>query len=114
MRKTAPYRGCVRTRRAVTFQYDDGKIVSIDAVVLSTHIRRYLAERSASGDGRDHQTGPAGKWLDGGHQHHINPTGRFLRHRRPDMRPDRKIIVDTYGGMARHVAAAPSGRDPSG
>lgn len=76
----------------VTFQYDDGKIVGIDAVVLSTqHSGRDRAERSArSGDGRDHQTGTAGGMADGGHQIPHQPNRPF-RYRRPDgrLRPDR-------------------------
>lgn len=61
VRKTAPCRGCVRMRKAVTFQYDDGKIVGIDAVVLSTQHAEEIDQKSParSGDGRDHQAGSA-------------------------------------------------------
>ena len=78
--------------------------------------RRDRAERSArSGDGRDHQTGTAGGMADGGHQIPHQPNRPF-RYRRPDGDcglTGRKIIVDTYGGMARHGGGAFSGKDPS-
>lgn len=44
--KTALCRGCARTRKAVTFQYDDGKIVGIDAVVLSTQHSEEIDQKS--------------------------------------------------------------------
>lgn len=46
VRKTALCRGCARTRKAVTFQYDDGKIVGIDAVVLSTQHSEEIDQKS--------------------------------------------------------------------
>jgi S-adenosylmethionine synthetase len=101
----------------VTFRYEDGKPVGIDAVVLST---QHNAESSQS-DLRElvmeeiiKPVLPAG-WLNGSTKYHINPTGRFeVGGPVGDAGlTGRKIIVDTYGGMARHGGGAFSGKDPS-
>jgi S-adenosylmethionine synthetase len=75
----------------VTFQYDDGKIVGIDAVVLSPARGRYRSEIAAgSGDGRDHQTGSADRVAEQRHQILHQPNRPFC-YRRPHgrLRPDR-------------------------
>ncbi|MBT8049149.1 MAG: methionine adenosyltransferase [Xanthomonadales bacterium] len=101
----------------VTFRYKDGKPVGIDAVVLST---QHNAESSQS-DLRElvmeeiiKPVLPA-SWLNGATKYHINPTGRFeVGGPVGDAGlTGRKIIVDTYGGMARHGGGAFSGKDPS-
>jgi S-adenosylmethionine synthetase len=101
----------------VTFRYEDGKPVGIDAVVLST---QHKADSSQS-DLRElvmeeiiKPVLPA-EWLNGNTKYHINPTGRFeIGGPVGDCGvTGRKIIVDTYGGMARHGGGAFSGKDPS-
>ena len=101
----------------VTFRYQDGKPVGIDAVVLST---QHSAETSQT-DLRELVMEEIIKpvlpeeWLDGNTKYHINPTGRFeIGGPVGDAGlTGRKIIVDTYGGMARHGGGAFSGKDPS-
>jgi S-adenosylmethionine synthetase len=101
----------------VTFRYADGKPVGIDAVVLST---QHSAD-SSQADLRElvmeeiiKPVLPA-EWLNGNTKYHINPTGRFeIGGPVGDCGvTGRKIIVDTYGGMARHGGGAFSGKDPS-
>ena len=101
----------------VTFKYEDGKPVAIDAVVLST---QHSADVSMS----DLREGimeeiikpvlPA-EWISDATKFHINPTGRFeIGGPMGDCGlTGRKIIVDTYGGAARHGGGAFSGKDPS-
>ncbi len=101
----------------VTFKYKDGQPVAIDAVVLSS---QHSADVSMS----DLREGvmeeiikpvlPA-EWLNKDTQFHINPTGRFeIGGPMGDCGlTGRKIIVDTYGGSARHGGGAFSGKDPS-
>jgi S-adenosylmethionine synthetase len=103
----------------VTFIYEDGKPVGIDAVVLSTqHTREVSNEALREGvmECIIKPTLPA-KWLQGvsDDKIHINPTGRFeIGGPQGDCGlTGRKIIVDTYGGMARHGGGAFSGKDPS-
>jgi S-adenosylmethionine synthetase len=101
----------------VTFRYENGKPAGIDAVVLST---QHSADSSQS-DLRElvmeEIIKPVlpGEWLNGNTKYHINPTGRFeIGGPVGDCGvTGRKIIVDTYGGMARHGGGAFSGKDPS-
>ncbi|MBT1450453.1 methionine adenosyltransferase [Glaciecola sp. XM2] len=101
----------------VTFVYENGKPVAIDAIVLSTQhcdsvdnatIREAVMEEIIK------PVVPA-NWLTSNTQYHINPTGRFvIGGPMGDCGlTGRKIIVDTYGGMARHGGGAFSGKDPS-
>jgi S-adenosylmethionine synthetase len=94
----------------VTFLYEDNKPVSIDAVVLST---QHAPEASNS----DEIIKPVlpSEWIGKDTKFHINPTGRFeIGGPMGDAGlTGRKIIVDTYGGMARHGGGAFSGKDPS-
>lgn len=101
----------------VTFVYEDDEPVAIDAVVLSTqhHGGIKLAElREGVMEEIIKPILPA-KWISKRTQYHINPTGRFeIGGPMGDCGlTGRKIIVDTYGGSARHGGGAFSGKDPS-
>ncbi len=101
----------------VTFQYDQGKIVGIDAVVLSTQHCDSIstpALREAVMEEIIKPVLPA-EWLNKDTNFFINPTGRFvIGGPMGDCGlTGRKIIVDTYGGAARHGGGAFSGKDPS-
>ena len=101
----------------VTFRYENGKPVGIDAVVLSTqHSRdtKYEVLRELVMEEIIKPVLPEA-WLDGNTKYHINPTGRFeIGGPVGDAGlTGRKIIVDTYGGMSRHGGGAFSGKDPS-
>lgn len=101
----------------ITFRYVDGKPQSIDAVVLSSqHIEDVTLSdlQEAVMEEIIKPVLPA-EWLDSNTKYHINPTGRFVvggPHGDCGL-TGRKIIVDTYGGMARHGGGAFSGKDPS-
>ena len=78
--------------------------------------REHLARRSARGGDRgDHPPGDPPEWLHAGTKFHVNPTGQFIigGPLGDCGLTGRKIIVDTYGGMARHGGGAFSGKDPS-
>ncbi len=101
----------------VTFQYDQGKIVGIDAVVLSTQHCDTISTpdlREAVMEEIIKPVLPA-EWLSKETKYFINPTGRFvIGGPMGDCGlTGRKIIVDTYGGAARHGGGAFSGKDPS-
>ncbi|EKO3369608.1 methionine adenosyltransferase [Vibrio fluvialis] len=101
----------------VTFQYEQGKIVGIDAVVLSTQHCDSISTpdlREAVMEEIIKPVLPA-EWLTKETKYFINPTGRFvIGGPMGDCGlTGRKIIVDTYGGAARHGGGAFSGKDPS-
>jgi S-adenosylmethionine synthetase len=103
----------------LTFRYENERPVGIEAVVLSTQHDPDIsldAIREAVMDEIIKPVVPA-EWLDqcSSDQIHINPTGRFvIGGPMGDCGlTGRKIIVDTYGGMARHGGGAFSGKDPS-
>ncbi len=101
----------------VTFRYQHGKPVGIDAEVLSTQHSPDIAQsalREAVMELIIQPTLPA-EWLDAHTKFHINPTGNFVIGGPVGDcgLTGRKIIVDTYGGMARHGGGAFSGKDPS-
>lgn len=101
----------------VTFRYRNGKPVGIDAVVLSTQHGPEVSQkdlREAVMELIIKPTLPA-DWLDAKTKYHINPTGNFVIGGPVGDcgLTGRKIIVDTYGGMARHGGGAFSGKDPS-
>lgn len=102
----------------VTFRYDAaGKPCGIDAVVLSTQHDPEIAQddlRKMVKREIIEQVLPA-KWLDASTKYHINPTGKFVIGGPVGDcgLTGRKIVVDTYGGMARHGGGAFSGKDPS-
>ncbi len=103
----------------VTCKYENGKIVGLDAVVLSTQHNPDVSQsdlRDAVMELILKKVLPA-KWLDElpADKIHINPTGKFVIGGPVGDcgLTGRKIIVDTYGGMARHGGGAFSGKDPS-
>ena len=101
----------------VTLRYEDGKPVAIDAVVLSTQHNPEVSQadiRQAVMENIVEHVLPA-EWLHADTQYHINPTGNFVIGGPVGDcgLTGRKIIVDTYGGMARHGGGAFSGKDPS-
>ncbi len=101
----------------VTFRYEDNKPVGIDAVVLSTQHSpdiEYAALKEAVMDDIILPVLPK-EWLNENTKYHINPTGRFVIGGPVGDcgLTGRKIIVDTYGGAARHGGGAFSGKDPS-
>ncbi len=101
----------------VTMRYRDGEVVGVDALVLSTqhdpdvdqkHIHEAVMENIIM------PVIPA-EWIHSDTKIHINPTGSFVIGGPVGDcgLTGRKIIVDTYGGMARHGGGAFSGKDPS-
>jgi S-adenosylmethionine synthetase len=101
----------------VTVEYDDGKPVRIDTVVISSQhdpdvslerIRNDITEQVV-------KTVIPGNMMDAGTKIFINPTGRFVigGPMGDSGLTGRKIIVDTYGGYARHGGGAYSGKDPT-
>lgn len=101
----------------VTFRYEDGKPVGIDAVVLSTQHDETISHKDLVEAVREEIITPVlpAHWLSADTQYLINPTGRFVIGGPVGDcgLTGRKIIVDTYGGMARHGGGAFSGKDPS-
>jgi len=101
----------------VTFAYQDGKPVGIDAVVLSTQHSPEISQADLREAVMEHIIKPVlpQEWLTSKTQIHINPTGQFIIGGPVGDAglTGRKIIVDTYGGMARHGGGAFSGKDPS-
>jgi S-adenosylmethionine synthetase len=101
----------------VTFAYENGKPVAIDAVVLSTQhspdVTNKVIQEAVMDEIIKHVL-PA-EWLTKKTRYFINPTGRFvIGGPMGDCGlTGRKIIVDSYGGMARHGGGAFSGKDPS-
>lgn len=102
----------------VTFRYDEnGKPCAIDAVVLSTQHSKSIKQADLREAVMEEIIKPVlpQNWLHAGTQYHINPTGKFVIGGPVGDcgLTGRKIIVDTYGGMARHGGGAFSGKDPS-
>lgn len=101
----------------VTFVYEDGKPTGINAVVLSTQHDPDISQKDLQEAVMEHIIKPTlpEKWLSKETKYHINPTGKFeIGGPVGDCGlTGRKIIVDTYGGMARHGGGAFSGKDPS-
>ena len=101
----------------ITFVYQDGKPVGIDAVVLSTQHCDSVGQADLIEAVQEVIIKPVlpEAWLTKNTKYFINPTGRFvIGGPMGDCGlTGRKIIVDTYGGMARHGGGAFSGKDPS-
>ena len=101
----------------VTFRYEDSKPVGIEAVVLSTQHNPEIGQEALVEAVMDEIIKPVlpSEWLDKNTKYFINPTGRFVIGGPVGDAglTGRKIIVDTYGGMARHGGGAFSGKDPS-
>jgi len=101
----------------VTLRYENGKPVAIDAVVLSTQHSPNIALPDLQEAVREEIINHVlpEEWLHAGTQYHINPTGQFIigGPMGDCGLTGRKIIVDTYGGMAHHGGGAFSGKDPT-
>ena len=101
----------------VTLRYENGKPVAIDAVVLSTQHSPNIALPDLQETVREEIINHVlpEEWLHAGTQYHINPTGQFIigGPMGDCGLTGRKIIVDTYGGMAHHGGGAFSGKDPT-
>ena len=101
----------------VTVEYDDGKPVRVDAVVISSQHSPEVSQEQLHADIKREvieKVIPA-EMLDENTKYFINPTGRFVvgGPQGDTGLTGRKIIVDTYGGYARHGGGAFSGKDPS-
>jgi len=101
----------------VTLRYEDGVIAAIDAVVLSTQHAPGIRQKDLIEAVHEEIIKPVlpAKWLHKGTKFHINPTGKFeIGGPVGDCGlTGRKIIVDSYGGWARHGGGAFSGKDPT-
>lgn len=101
----------------ITFRYENNKPVAIDAVVLSTQHSPDMGGKQLEEAVMDEIILPTlpKEWLHAGTKYFINPTGQFIIGGPVGDcgLTGRKIIVDTYGGMARHGGGAFSGKDPS-
>ena len=101
----------------VTLRYENGKPVAVDAVVLSTQHEPDVSQATIKEAIMEEVIKPVlpAEWLHSDTQYHINPTGQFIIGGPVGDcgLTGRKIIVDTYGGMARHGGGAFSGKDPS-
>ena len=101
----------------LTFKYEDHNIVGIDAVVLSTQHAETISQKDLHEGVMEEIIKPVlpAQWLSKDTKYFINPTGRFvIGGPMGDCGlTGRKIIVDTYGGAARHGGGAFSGKDPS-
>ena len=101
----------------VTVEYDDGKPIRVDTVVISSQHGPEVSTEQLRADIMENvirQVIPA-QLLDENTKYFINPTGRFVvgGPQGDSGLTGRKIIVDTYGGYARHGGGAFSGKDPS-
>jgi S-adenosylmethionine synthetase len=101
----------------ITFRYENNKPVAIDAVVLSTQHSPEIKNKALHEAVMDEIILPVlpKEWLHKDTKYFINPTGQFIIGGPVGDcgLTGRKIIVDTYGGMARHGGGAFSGKDPS-
>ena len=101
----------------VTVEYDDGKPVRVDTIVISSQHAPEVSNEQIRKDIIEKVIAPIvpAEMLDAETKYYINPTGRFVigGPQGDAGLPGRKIIVDTYGGMARHGGGAFSGKDPS-
>jgi S-adenosylmethionine synthetase len=101
----------------VSCVYKNGRVVGVDAVVLSTQHDGGISQAELKEAVMEEIIKPIlpAQWLTDKTQYHINPTGIFeIGGPVGDAGlTGRKIIVDTYGGMARHGGGAFSGKDPS-
>jgi S-adenosylmethionine synthetase len=102
----------------VTFEYENGRPIRLKTVLVSTQHRPTVdLETLLKPDLRDHVIAPIvpAEYADDAYEVLANPTGRFERGgpSADTGLTGRKIIVDTYGGSARHGGGAFSGKDPS-
>ena len=101
----------------ISVRYEDGKPVAVAAVVLSTQHSPDIEQEALRAFVKREiiEAVIPSEWLSDDTQYHINPTGQFIigGPMGDCGLTGRKIIVDTYGGMARHGGGAFSGKDPS-
>ena len=101
----------------VTVEYIDGKPVRIDTIVISTQHAPDITQKAIREDMIEHVIKAVlpDQFIDENTKYLINPTGRFVigGPQGDAGLTGRKIIVDTYGGMARHGGGAFSGKDPT-
>ncbi|MBL8170797.1 MAG: methionine adenosyltransferase [Acidobacteria bacterium] len=101
----------------VTVEYDNGKPVRVDAVVISSQHGPEVSTEQIREDVIDHviKTTIPAELLDSNTKYYVNPTGRFVTGgpQGDTGLTGRKIIVDTYGGAAPHGGGAFSGKDPT-
>jgi S-adenosylmethionine synthetase len=101
----------------VTIQYDHGRPVRVDTIVISTQHDEAITQDEIRADVIEHIIKPVipADLLDDDTKYFVNPTGRFVigGPMGDAGLTGRKIIVDTYGGMARHGGGAFSGKDPT-
>jgi S-adenosylmethionine synthetase len=101
----------------VTLRYENDEPVGLEAVVLSTQHEDSISTKQLREAVIEEILKPVlpAKWIDKHTKYHINPTGRFVIGGPVGDcgLTGRKIIVDTYGGFARHGGGAFSGKDPS-
>ncbi len=101
----------------ISVRYEDEKPVAVDAVVLSTQHSPDIEQEALRAFVKREiiEAVLPSEWLSDDTKYHINPTGQFIigGPMGDCGLTGRKIIVDTYGGMARHGGGAFSGKDPS-
>jgi len=101
----------------VTIEYEGGRPVRVDTIVVSTQHGEDVTQEQIRQDILEQVVRPVvpGEWLDKDTKYFINPTGRFVigGPQGDAGLTGRKIIVDTYGGCARHGGGAFSGKDPT-
>ena len=101
----------------VTIEYDDGKPVRVDTIVISAQHNPNIDQATIERELRKHVIGQAipQNFIDDKTKYFINPTGRFVigGPMGDSGLTGRKIIVDTYGGCAKHGGGAFSGKDPT-
>ncbi|MBO5743488.1 MAG: methionine adenosyltransferase [Clostridia bacterium] len=101
----------------VTVEYDDDKPVRVDTIVVSSQHGPEVSQEQIREDIIKHVIAPIvpAELLDDKTKYYINPTGRFVigGPQGDSGLTGRKIIVDTYGGYARHGGGAFSGKDPT-
>ncbi|HLZ61173.1 MAG TPA: methionine adenosyltransferase [Ktedonosporobacter sp.] len=101
----------------VTVQYEYGRPVRVDTIVISTQHADYVDKEQIRNDVVEHIIKPVipAHLIDDATKIFVNPTGRFVTGGPMGDAglTGRKIIVDTYGGMARHGGGAFSGKDPT-
>jgi S-adenosylmethionine synthetase len=101
----------------VTVEYRDGRPVRLEAVVVSAQHHPDVSSKEIEADIRKHviEAVTPHEWLDKETRIYVNPTGRFVvgGPQGDSGLTGRKIIVDTYGGYARHGGGAFSGKDPT-
>ncbi|MDI3257717.1 MAG: methionine adenosyltransferase [Kyrpidia sp.] len=101
----------------VTIEYEDGRPIRVDAIVISTQHHPKVSLDTIERDIREYVIEPVvpAHMIDGRTKFFINPTGRFVigGPQGDAGLTGRKIIVDTYGGYARHGGGAFSGKDPT-